>query len=59
MFCVDEKTAIPSTDSIRCCAARAHERHGFEYYRHGRPLYAAFNTKTGEGGTPAPSVAPR
>ena len=40
-----------STARIRCCPlspGRA-ERHGFEYFRHGRlSLYAAFDTKTGE-----------
>src|SRR6266850_5159160 len=51
-FCVDEKTAIQALDRkdpmLPLSPGRA-ERHGFEYYRHGTlPLYAAFNTKTGE-----------
>ena len=53
VFCVDEKTAIQALDRkdpvLPLSPGRA-ERHGFEYYRHGTlSLYAAFNTKTGEG----------
>jgi transposase len=53
VFCVDEKTAIQALDRndpmLPLCPGRA-ERHGFEYYRLGTlSLYAAFNTKTGEG----------
>src|SRR6266496_2830171 len=53
VFCVDEKTAIQALDRLDpvlpLSPGRA-ERHGFEYYRHGTlSLYAAFNTKTGEG----------
>jgi transposase len=52
VFCVDEKTAILALDRkdpvLPLSPGRA-ERHGFEYFRHGRrSLYAAFNTKTGE-----------
>src|SRR6202047_1317737 len=53
VFCVDEKTAIQALDRkdpvLPLSPGRA-ERHGFEYFRHGTlSLYAAFNTKTGEG----------
>jgi hypothetical protein len=53
VFCVDEKTAIQALDRkapvLPLSQGRA-ERHGFEYVRHGTlSLYAAFNTKTGEG----------
>lgn len=53
VFCVDEKTAIQALDRkdpvLPLSLGRA-ERHGFEYVRHGTlSLYAAFNTKTGEG----------
>ena len=53
VFCVDEKTAIQALDRkdpvLPLSPGRA-ERQGFEYYRHGTwSLYAAFNTKTGEG----------
>ena len=53
VFCVDEKRAIQALDRLDpvlpLSPGRA-ERHGFEYYRHGTlSLYAALNTKTGQG----------
>ena len=53
VFCVDEKTAIQALDRrdrvLPLSPGRA-ERHGFEYKRNGTlSLYAALNTKTGEG----------
>lgn len=52
VFCVDQKTAIQALDRndpvLPLSRGRA-EKHGFEHFRHGTlPLYAAFNTKTGE-----------
>jgi len=52
VFCVDEKTAIQALDRLdpvlSLSPGRA-ERHGFEYYRHGKlSLYAALDTATGE-----------
>src|ERR1044071_9790351 len=52
VFSVDEKTAIQALDRkdpvLPLSPGRA-ERHGFEYFRRGTlPLYAAFNTRTGE-----------
>ena len=53
VFCVDEKTAIQAldrTDPVVPLSPGRADRPGFEYVRHGtRSLYAAFNTKTGEG----------
>jgi len=53
VFCVDEKTAIQALDRrdrvLPLSPGRA-ERHDFEYKRNGTlSLYAALNTKTGEG----------
>jgi transposase len=53
VFCMDENTAIQALDRkdpvLPLSPGRA-ERHGVEYVRHGTlSLYAAFNTKTGEG----------
>jgi len=52
VFCVDEKSAIQALDRLDpvllLSPGRA-ERHGFEYYRHGRlALYAALDTRTGK-----------
>lgn len=53
VFCVDEKTAIQAldrNDPVWPLSPGRAERHGFESVRHGTlSLYAAFNTKTGEG----------
>jgi len=53
VFCVDEKTAIQALDRLDPVLPLSPgrlERHGFEYYRHGTwSLYAAFNTRSGEG----------
>ena len=55
VFSVDEKSAIQALDRLDpvlpLSPGRA-ERHGFEYYRHGTlSLYAALNTRTGQGKT--------
>jgi transposase len=51
VFCVDEKTAIQALDQLDPVLPLSPgrvERHGFEYYRHGRLLlYAALDTQTG------------
>ena len=51
VFCVDEMTAIQTLDRLDPVLPPSPgriERHGFEYYRHGRPsLYAALETATG------------
>ena len=52
VFFVDEKAAIKALDRkdpvLPLSPGRA-ERHGFEYYRHGRlSLYAAFNQGSGK-----------
>jgi hypothetical protein len=51
VFCVDEKSAIQALDRLDPVLPLSPgrvERHGFEYYRHGKlSLYAALNVKTG------------
>ena len=53
VLCVDEKTAIQAldrTDPVVPLSPGRADRPGVEYVRHGTcSLYAAFNTKTGEG----------
>lgn len=63
VFCVDEKTAIQALDRLDRMLPMSpgrNERHGFEYRRHGTlSLFAAFNTRTGEGiGTTAKRHTP-
>src|SRR6266478_2523025 len=52
VFSMDEKTqvqALDRLDPVLPLSPGRLERHGFEYYRHGRlSLYAALNTKSGE-----------
>ena len=52
VFCVDEKSAIQALDRLDPVLPLSPgriERHGFEYYRHGRlSLYAALDVKSGK-----------